>query len=283
MMPAARQQKILEMIVPTGMISIADAATRLGVSQMTIRRDMQNLEERGKLITVSGGAKKLERITSELSQPEKRVLYYAEKSAIAAKAVSLIKPAMAVFVDAGTTGLAIAERIAVQPELCESILVISNDFTVCGYLMAHSPCRLYHTGGEILRENQSCSGESAAQFISRLNLDMAFLSTSSWDANWISTPSEKKVVLKVAARKAARHAFLVTDSSKYGRIGLFNILRITDLDGIITDTALPENAQAAIARAGVNLMLVEPMQYPKYQDTGCAKAPESALAGNAYI
>ncbi len=262
MIPVERQQAILDMMEATGTVSIADAATRLGVSQMTIRRDMQALEERGKLIIVTGGAKGIERITSELSQPEKRVLHYAEKSAIAAKAVSLLTPGMAVFVDAGTTGLAIAEKLALDPDLCASILVISNDFTVCAYLMAHSACRLYHTGGEVLRENQSSSGESAARFVSRLNLDVAFLSTSSWDGNWISTPSEKKVVLKVAAREASRRAYLVTDSSKFGKVGLFNILRLTDLDGIITDTHLPENARDALVRAGVNLMQVDPGKTP---------------------
>lgn len=257
MIPAERQQAILDMLEANGTASIVDAAVRLGVSQMTIRRDMQTLEERGQLIIVTGGAKRVERITSELSQPEKRMLHYAEKSSIAAKAVSLIRPGMAVFVDAGTTSLAIAEKLALRQDLCESVLVVSNDFTVCAYLMAHTQCLLYHTGGEVLRENQSCSGESAARFVSRLNLDLAFLSTSSWDANWISTPSENKVVLKVAARKAARHAFLVTDSSKYGKIGLFNILRITELDGIITDANLPENACATLSRAGVNLMTVD--------------------------
>jgi len=258
MIPAERQQRIREALDARGMVSIADMAEKLGVSHMTVRRDMQALEKEGYAVLVSGGAQKFGRIAFELPQAEKRQLQYGEKTAIARKAVSLIRPGAAVYFDAGTTCLAIAEALTEQSDLRDSILAISNDFTVVTHLMLHSNCHLYHTGGEVLRENKSCVGETTVNVISRLNLDLAFLSTSSWNSEWISTPSESKIAVKIAAVRASQRSILVTDSTKYGKLGFFNIIKLQELDGIITDTGLPLAVQEQLVRSGIDLMLVEP-------------------------
>lgn len=257
MIPAERQQFIRVALDAKGMASIADMADQLGVSQMTVRRDMQALEKEGYAALVSGGAQRSGRIASELPQAEKRHLQYMEKVAIAQKAVSLVRPGAAVYFDAGTTCLAIAEAITAKSELRDSILAVTNDFTVASHLMLHANCRLFHTGGEVLRNNKSCVGETTANVISRLNLDLAFLSTSSWNAEWISTPSESKIAVKIAAAKASRRSILVSDSTKFGKLGFFNIIKLQELDGIITDTGLPSAAQAQLSRVGINLMLVQ--------------------------
>ena len=87
MIPAERQQRIREALDARGMVSIAEMAEHLGVSHMTLRRDMQALERQGYAVLVSGGAQKIGRIAFELPQAEKRRLQYAEKTAIARKAV----------------------------------------------------------------------------------------------------------------------------------------------------------------------------------------------------
>lgn len=260
MIPAERQQFIRAALDARGMVGIADMAEQLGVSHMTVRRDMQILETQGYLKLISGGAQKTGRIEGELSQAEKRRLHYSEKAAVAEKAVSLITPGAAVYFDAGTTCLAIAEAVTEREDLRDSIFAVSNDFTVVSHLMAYSNCRLFHTGGEVLRENKSTSGETAASMVSRLNIDIAFISTSSWDAEWVSTPAESKVAVKVAAAKAARRSYLVTDSSKFGQVGLFNILPLRELDGVITDSALPLQARKTITASGVALILVDPLR-----------------------
>ncbi|SBV93325.1 Uncharacterized HTH-type transcriptional regulator YgbI [uncultured Alphaproteobacteria bacterium] len=258
MIPAERQQCIRELLDARGMVSIADMAEHLGVSRMTVRRDMQALERMGQAMLVSGGARRVGRIGFELPLAEKRDLRAAEKGAIAEKAADLARPGMAVFFDAGTTCLAVAEAIAARPDLRDSILAVTNDFTIVSHLMAHAGCRLYHTGGEVLRDNKSCIGETSAGVISRLNLDLAFVSSSSWNAEWISTPNESKIAVKHAILKATRATYLVSDSSKFGRLGFFNVVRPQEMDGIITDTGLPGPARELLLRAGINLILAEP-------------------------
>ena len=80
----------------------------------------------------------------------------------------------------------IAHQIADRDDL----LVITNDFSIAGFLMTHSQCELYHTGGKIDRENQSTVGGKVAEFLNGLNIDIAFISTSSWSLKGLSTPNE---------------------------------------------------------------------------------------------
>ncbi len=260
MIPAERQKFIRNALDSRGMVSIADMAEQLGVSQMTVRRDMQTLEREGYVELVSGGARRLGGVANELPYAEKRRLHYAEKIAIAQKAVSTVSPGDAVYLDAGTTCLSIAEAVVAQSHLRDSILAVTNDFTIAAYLMEHSSCRLYYTGGEVLRSNKSCVGQMTANVINSLNIDLAFLSTSSWNAEWISTQSESKIAAKIAAAKASRRAFLVSDSTKFGEVGFFNIIRLSDLSGIIVDTGLHLAAQEQLIRSGINMMLVPPAQ-----------------------
>jgi len=251
MIPAKRHQLLLSTLAERGVVSISELVSLLNVSHMTIRRDIQKLEQIGRVQSISGGVQMAQKITSELSHSVKRTLQSEEKEVIAHLAAGFVTSGQAIYLDAGTTSLMLAERIASIPDL----VVISNDMAVINVLIHHSQCRLYHTGGFVLRENQSCVGDSATHFLSNLNIDIAFLSASSWNARWISTPTEAKVSVKKAATAAAAKRILICDSSKYGKVGIFNAVAIKDLDVIITDDGLPESAREAIIPMGVQLMI----------------------------
>lgn len=265
MIPAERQRRIRQAIETKGMVSFAEMAEMLDVSQMTVRRDMQQLERQGQLTLVSGGAERIGRFFTELPMSEKRSLQYEEKTAIALEAVKMVRPGTAIYFDAGTTCLAIAEEIVKRPELRDSIIAVTNDFTVLNHFMLHSGCRLYHTGGEVLRENQSCIGELTSRVISGLNIDLAFLSSSSWNETWMSTPNEAKIAVKIAAIKASERAVLVTDTSKFGKVGFFNVIKLQELDAVVTDTGLLDENREQLLRSGINLILVEPSRHDEDQ------------------
>lgn len=253
MIPAKRQQLILAALADRSVLSITELMDWLGVSHMTVRRDIQKLEQDGRVLSVSGGVQLSQKITSEPSHLVKRSLQFDEKEAIAELAAELVQPGMSIYLDAGTTSLALAERIALRPDL----IVVSNDLAVVNLLVQRSNCLLYHTGGQVLRENQSCVGDSTTQFLHGLNIDVAFLSASSWNARWISTPTEAKVSVKKAAVAASSKRVLICDSSKYGKVGIFNAVPIRALDHIITDDGLPENAREALASSGVELTIAK--------------------------
>ncbi|MBO1073679.1 DeoR/GlpR family DNA-binding transcription regulator [Roseomonas marmotae] len=254
MIPAERQNLIVARLSGRGALGIAELTELLGVSHMTVRRDIQQLEREGRVMSVAGGISLPQRISIEPPHVTKATMAHAEKVAIGGLALGLIPPGAVIYLDAGTTTLEIARGLAGR----EDIAVVTNDFVIAAFLTREARCPLYHTGGAVERENQSCVGDPAAEAIRRFNFDIAFISTSSFGLRGVSTPSENKVAVKRAIAQSAARSILVTDSSKYGRIGTFNAVPLEALSAIVTDSGLPENVRAAIAQRGIALHIATP-------------------------
>jgi DeoR/GlpR family transcriptional regulator of sugar metabolism len=254
MIPAERQNLIVARLSGRGVLSITELTELLGVSHMTVRRDIQQLEREGRVMSVAGGISLPQRISFEPSHLSKAAMAHAEKAAIGRLALELIPSGAAVYLDAGTTTLEIARGLAGR----DDIAVVTNDFVITALLTREGRCRLYHTGGAVERENQSCVGDPAAEAIRRFNFDVAFISTSSFGLRGVSTPSENKVAVKRAIAQSAARSILVTDSSKYGRIGTFNAVPLEALSAIVTDSGLPESVRAAIGQRGITLHIATP-------------------------
>lgn len=249
MIPAERQRTILSLLSHQEVLSISDLTEHLGVSHMTIRRDIVKLESSGKVISVSGGVQLAKTLHTELSHDAKIKQQAEEKTHIGKIAATLIEKNATVYLDAGTTGLSIAHQIIDRDDL----LVVTNDFSIAALLMTHSQCELYHTGGKIDRENQSTIGGKVAEFLNGINIDIAFISSSSWSLKGLSTPSEGKVLVKQAIINASKTNYLVSDSSKYGRIASFHALDIEVLDGVISDCNLSEVVTQELIDKGLNV------------------------------
>ncbi|WP_085342577.1 DeoR/GlpR family DNA-binding transcription regulator [Vibrio sp. ArtGut-C1] len=250
MIPAERHRTILSLLSAHEVISINELADRLQVSHMTIRRDIAKLEELEKVTSVSGGVQLTQILESEPSHDIKSVLKSNEKSLIGYIASQLIPKKSTIYLDAGTTTLEIAHHIAQRDDL----LVITNDFVISAYLSRHGECELYHTGGRVDKANQSSIGGKVAEFLASMNIDIAFISTSSWNLNGISTPSEPKVVVKKAIASAAQKNILVSDSSKYGRVATFHAIGIKCFDTIVTDTEFPVHVQNELEDKGIKVI-----------------------------
>lgn len=249
MIPVERHQQILALVAERGVVSIAELTERLAVSHMTIRRDLQKLEEQGAVIAVSGGVQAAERLAIEPSHQDKEGMFSQQKAAIGALAASLIPANSCIYLDAGTTTLALAKQIGERGDLT----VVTNDFVIAAYLLENSQCELIHTGGTVCRENRSCVGEAAAQALRQLFIDLAFISASSWSMRGLSTPSEDKVAVKKAIVDASRRRILLSDTSKYGKVATYLALPIAVFDAIITDSYLPDAAQTVIQQANITL------------------------------
>ncbi|PKH02327.1 DeoR family transcriptional regulator [Psychromonas sp. MB-3u-54] len=237
MIPAERQKKMLSLLKSQEVISISELVDLLDVSHMTIRRDIEKLESIGKVNSVSGGVQLAQAIHSELSHDMKISQFSHEKEKIGHLAANAITPNATIYLDAGTTALEIAHQIIQRNDL----LIITNDFVIATYLMTHSSNDIYHTGGKVDGANQSTVGAKVADFLLNMNIDIAFISTSSWDMKGLSTPSEDKVVVKQAIAKSSKLVYLISDASKYGHIATFHALDIEKVDFIITDSLLPES------------------------------------------
>lgn len=177
-------------------------------------------------------------------------MYSQQKAAIGQLAARQVPPNSCIYLDAGTTTLALAKHLSER----EDLTVVTNDFVIAGYLIEHSQCKIIHTGGTVCRENRSCVGEAAAQALRGLFIDLAFISASSWSMRGLSTPNEDKVMVKKAIVDASRRCILLSDTSKYGKIATYLALPIAVFDAIITDDNLPAAAREAIMQADITLM-----------------------------
>lgn len=160
MIPAERQKLLLNLISQKGITSISQLVESLNVSHMTIRRDIQKLEDIGKVISVSGGVKMQEHLSFEPTHQDKSLLFCDQKEKIGETVVQLIPKNTTLYLDTGTTTLEIAYHIIERNDL----LVITNDFSIAHFLMTNGKCELIHIGGTVNKQNHSSVGELAGQF-----------------------------------------------------------------------------------------------------------------------
>lgn len=232
-----------------------DVAVKLGVSAITVRRDLAELERAGIASLVSGGA----RLTSGQRPPEARgaraVLETEEKRAIAAAAAELIEDGMAIYLDAGTTCEAIARNLRGR----SGLTVVTSDFSAAMVLTNHPGVRTIHTGGEIDPASGSSAGLFAASTARRINTDLCFLSTGAWDlGRGVSTTSEDKVAVKVAAAESAARCILVASSSKYGLSERYHVAPLAMLEQVITDDRLGGAHRSELEAAGLEITFARP-------------------------
>ena len=251
MIPVERHQQILTLVQERGVVSIAELTERLAVSHMTIRRDLQKLEEQGAVLLVSGGVRSTERLSSEPSHLDKTSMFSLEKQAIGAAAARHIPRNSCIYLDAGTTTLALARELGARDDL----LVITNDFVIANFLIDTSQCRMIHTGGTLCRDNRSCVGDAAAQALRALSVDIAFISASCWGTRGIFTPDEEKIAVKRAVNEVSSKRVLLADSSKYNKIATFLALPLTRFDSIITDPHLTTAAQQELSALEVEVIV----------------------------
>lgn len=253
MIPVERHQQILALVAERGVVSINELTDRLGVSHMTIRRDVQKLEELGSVLAVSGGIRSPDRLSIEPSHFDKSTMYRAEKQAIGQTAALHIPHNSCIYLDAGTTTLALAQQLSTRDDL----LIVTNDFVIANMLIDSSQCRMIHTGGTLCRENRSCVGEAAAQALRNLSIDIAFVSASCWGPRGLSTPDEDKVVVKRAICEVSSKRVLLSDSSKYGKIATFMALPLNVFDSVISDAHLPAAARDELNKNNVELIVAD--------------------------
>ncbi|MFC7330600.1 DeoR/GlpR family DNA-binding transcription regulator [Marinactinospora rubrisoli] len=255
MIPDQRREHILKLLQERHVLSINELTSMLAVSHMTVRRDIQALENEGKVLSVTGGVRLAARLKSEPSYLAKAQLEVPAKRAIARAAADLVRENFTVFIDAGTTTLQMV------PLLTEKVglTVVTNDFNVVGHLMEYPNIELIHTGGLVSHPDHSSVGQFAADFLSKVNVDIAFVASSSWDLERGSTtPSEPKVVTKQQLLRMASKSVLTVDSTKYGKFGTFRVARLEEFDLIITDDRLPRSAVREMSERDVRLQLVTP-------------------------
>lgn len=250
-----RQNYILGRVRDEGGVRVADLVDSLGVSDMTIRRDLGMLHRRGLVEKTHGGAAALP--GSALYEPgfrAKSALMQAEKDAIASAAIRLVEPGTAIGVSAGTTTYALALRLVDVAGLT----VITNSIPVADVLhtRGRSDQTVILTGG-VRTPSDALVGPLAVASLASVHVDIVFLGVHGMYPRGFTTPNILEAETNRALVDAGRRLVVLTDHTKWGVIGISAIARLDEADTLITDAGLEPAAREQLDDA-LRLMVVEP-------------------------
>jgi DeoR/GlpR family transcriptional regulator of sugar metabolism len=254
LIPEQRQQRLLQLLRAQGVVSIRTLTDELGVSHMTVRRDIAALEADGQVVSVQGGVRLAgsSGMRPPTSRDARQVLELPRKQAIAEQAAGLVDDGMTVFLDAGTTCQAVVPFLVGRRDLT----VVTNDFHVVTALFQQPDIETIHTGGLVDVESGSSTGRLAAATLSGIALDLALLSTGAWSvARGVTAAAQDQVTLKLAAIAAATTCAVVADSTKFGASSRYRVAELERFDVVVTDEDLPEDGRRAVAELGVDVRL----------------------------
>jgi len=258
MLARQRQAFILDRVREDGAVRVADLVRELGVSDMTVRRDLEILDERGLLEKVHGGATSI--AGSAIFEPGfavKSSLQQAEKDAIADAAVGLAEAGMAVAVSAGTTTYALAQRLANVP----GITVVTNSIQVADvlYRAGRHDQTIILTGG-VRTPSDALVGPFAVAALRTGHVDLVFGGFHGMHPrSGFTCPNLLEADTDRALIEAGRRLVVVTDHSKWGVIGISSIARLDQADTLVTDAGLAPEARVILSGAVRELVIVDPL------------------------
>ena len=230
-----------------------------GVSDMTIRRDLDVLSSQGLVDKVHGGATThMAMSTEEPGFEAKWLRQQAEKDAIAEEATHLVEPGMAIGLSAGTTTWALAQRLAEVADLT----VVTNSMQVAQALQRGvAPGRTVVLTGGVRTPSDALVGPVAVTALRQLHLDLLFLGVHGMtERAGFSTPNLLEADVDRAFVEAANRLVVVADSTKWGEVGLSTIVSLDRADLLITDSGLEREARERLGEVVGELRIVHPAE-----------------------
>ena len=248
----ARWRKLRGFLRERGILRVEELASELDVSPATVRRDLAALESAGELRRIHGGAVAPEGRDDEPLFDDKTSMAAQEKGRIAEAALKLIRPRDIVYLDGGSTVLALARLLTAQTQLT----VVTNSLRVSQVFSNGGP-RMILTGGECRLLSQTFVGPLTRAVLEQMHLDIAFMGTLGVSAEQgLTTTDPAEAFTKEQAMSRATRTVLLADSSKFGKTSFVRFGTIKALSAVISDKQMPSAQRKAFQRAGVETILV---------------------------
>lgn len=256
MLAQQRQAAILDRVRVSGGVRVSDLAAEFGVSDMTIRRDLETLAERGLLAKVHGGATRAQPgSTDEPGFAAKSARQRGEKSAIAARAAGLVDAGSAIALSAGTTTAELARRLVTVPRLT----VVTNSIPAAEvfHRSGRADQTVVLTGG-VRTPSDALVGPVAVAALRTLHVDLLFLGVHGMSERaGFSTPNLLEAETDRALVAAADRLVVLTDHTKWGTQGISSIAELAAAHAVVSDPGLPPDARTSLAERGVELLIAE--------------------------
>jgi DeoR/GlpR family transcriptional regulator of sugar metabolism len=255
MIPAERRARLIKLLNDDGYVQVAEIAEEFGISPMTIRRDLFEMEKEGVCIRKRGGAvRNSQSVTMELPYNIKQNRNVDVKKRIAEAALNLIVDGNSLILDSGTTTFALAQRLAARRRL----FVVTNDLQIATKLAANPEISVVCTGGMARPNVFSLQGALAESCFSNLSVDITFLGADAIHPDGgIYNVNIEEVPIKQAMLRTGAKIILLTDSTKFTLRGIARVCDFSQIDIVITDDQIAPEAKEMI-RSSIreNLILV---------------------------
>jgi len=249
-----RQQKIQSLISENGEAKLCELERHFpDVSSMTLRRDLDKLENLGQIVRTRSGAKSIAYLTrlSEAQFSERESENIAEKNYIAATAYKYVRQESSIFLDTGTTVTSLARLL--NNDKLFIITTAPNIALEC----AKSPDNtVFMTGGQLSSGNLSLSGVNALSFLEHINIDVAFMASSGFTfTNGFTCGSFDECQIKKRVIEKAAKVIMLMDSSKFGRGMPFTFAGLSDIDLLLTDEKVGHEDLKRLRKSGVTVSM----------------------------
>lgn len=244
----SRQQIILQMVTDRGRVSVTDLAKKTGVSEVTIRHDLNLLEKQRYLRRIHGFA-----VPLDSEDPETRMMsHYPLKRKLAEFAVSLVTPGETVFIDNGSSNALLARMLAALQDI--TILTVS---CYIARLLKDTRCEVILAGGIYQKKSESMVGPLTRQFIQQLHFSKAFIGIDGWhrETGFTGRDMMRTDVVNAVLEKKCE-SIVLTDSSKFGVIHPCSVGAGACFSRIITDEGLKASDQSEIEKSGSRVDII---------------------------
>lgn len=253
-----RKSEIMKMLSVYRNLNVDAIVRELGVSDATIRRTLNALEQEGKIIRTHGGARLAPQFTPEYSFLKQAAINIKQKEMIGRCAASIVEQRDILFLDSGTTVLSVAKVLARRIESKEitDLSIVTNSIIV-GEVLGNL-CKVFLLGGEVRLSRKDISGPIAEKFIRMFRANRAFIGADALSINdGLMTTDTYTSRIEEEMIKRSDQVVLVADSSKFNKYSMVSFARLTDIDLIITDNQLSEEIKREYEEHGTRILIAE--------------------------
>ena len=253
-----RHEQIIQLMLQQQTVTVAELSARFSVSPVTIRSDLNQLAEKGKVVRTHGGARLGdERTRQEYSINIRQRINAAEKQWIGKLAASLVQPGESILLDASTTAIAVGQALKQRPDLYNVTVITTGIWTALEMLgVAHLDVVL--TGGRVRSSTGSIAGLIANDVLSRFHFHKAFLGGwgLSLEGGLMDSPLIE-VEIKQTVLPRCQEVIAVVDGSKFGRPSLATIVPLAAISKIVTNEGAPSQLINAMRAQGVQILIAK--------------------------
>jgi len=249
---AKRHQIILNKLQEQGFVNVSELSDELGVSLVTIRKDLKILEARNLLYRAHGSASLVNPYITDRNIHEKEKIGVQQKQQIANKTLSFIEPNDSIILASGSTILELGRQLTGISQL----QVVTSSLNVSQILNINPSIEIHQLGGVIRKSSNSAVGPFAERMMQSYSCNKLFMGVDGIDIDFgLTTTDALEASLNQVMMASARKVFVLADSTKFGRRGFGKICDITDVDAIITDVGISKSVVKLIESAGVELVI----------------------------